>query len=251
MSSDVARAFVLALDHPKAAGGVFNIGTGEDRTVQDVATLLAAAMGRAGPAARDRRQGAGRRHPPLHSGHRQGLRKTSATSRWSDFARAWPNSPNGWRASRQTTASARRDANSKPGASSLMAADPPRPRRGPSILWSPAARASSARTSPDRLLGVGHACHRLSTRCARPGVERNLAWLQERHGDAVTRVVADIRDAEAPRPRPLRRPMPCSTSPPRSRSRPAWWTRSTISRSTSRRRSTCSRRCAARDAHAR
>ncbi|MBE7186425.1 MAG: SDR family NAD(P)-dependent oxidoreductase, partial [Methylobacterium mesophilicum] len=43
---DVARAFVLALDHPKAAGGVFNIGSGEDRSVNDVATLLAEAMGR-------------------------------------------------------------------------------------------------------------------------------------------------------------------------------------------------------------
>lgn len=43
---DVARAFLLALDHPRAAGGVFNIGSGEDRTVNEVATLLAAAMGR-------------------------------------------------------------------------------------------------------------------------------------------------------------------------------------------------------------
>ena len=43
---DVARAFVLALDHPKAAGGVFNIGSGEDRSVNEVAALLADAMGR-------------------------------------------------------------------------------------------------------------------------------------------------------------------------------------------------------------
>ena len=43
---DVARAFLLALDHPKAVGGVYNIGSGEDRSVQDVATLLADAMGR-------------------------------------------------------------------------------------------------------------------------------------------------------------------------------------------------------------
>jgi len=32
---------------------------------------------------------------------------------------------------------------------------------------------------------------------ARPGVERNLAWLQERHGAAITARIADIRDAEA------------------------------------------------------
>ena len=43
---DVARAFLLALDHPKAAGGVFNIGSGEVRSVDEVATLLAEAMHR-------------------------------------------------------------------------------------------------------------------------------------------------------------------------------------------------------------
>ena len=31
---------------------------------------------------------------------------------------------------------------------------------------------------------------------SRPGVERNLAWLTERHGDAVTAIVADIRDED-------------------------------------------------------
>ncbi|MCW6507177.1 NAD-dependent epimerase/dehydratase family protein [Lichenifustis flavocetrariae] len=43
---DVARAFLLALDKPEAAGGVYNIGSGEDRSVNDVATMLAEAMGR-------------------------------------------------------------------------------------------------------------------------------------------------------------------------------------------------------------
>jgi dTDP-L-rhamnose 4-epimerase len=43
---DVARAFILALDRPEADGQVFNIGSGEDRTVEDVALLQAAAMGR-------------------------------------------------------------------------------------------------------------------------------------------------------------------------------------------------------------
>ncbi len=43
---DVAQAFMLALDHPEAAGGVYNIGSGEARTVTEVATLLADAMGR-------------------------------------------------------------------------------------------------------------------------------------------------------------------------------------------------------------
>jgi len=41
---DVAEAFVLALEHPKAAGEVFNIASGEDRTVAEVAALLSVAM---------------------------------------------------------------------------------------------------------------------------------------------------------------------------------------------------------------
>jgi dTDP-L-rhamnose 4-epimerase len=48
--SDVARAFILALERPEAAGGVFNIGSGEHRTVSEVAELLAGAMGRHGTA---------------------------------------------------------------------------------------------------------------------------------------------------------------------------------------------------------
>jgi dTDP-L-rhamnose 4-epimerase len=43
---DVAQAFVLALEHPGAAGEVYNIGSGEDRSVRDVADLLASAMTR-------------------------------------------------------------------------------------------------------------------------------------------------------------------------------------------------------------
>jgi dTDP-L-rhamnose 4-epimerase len=44
--SDVARAFLLALDRPEANGEVFNIGSGEDRSVEEVARLQAASMGR-------------------------------------------------------------------------------------------------------------------------------------------------------------------------------------------------------------
>lgn len=43
---DVARAFLLALDREEADGQVFNIGSGVDRTVEEVARLQAAAMGR-------------------------------------------------------------------------------------------------------------------------------------------------------------------------------------------------------------
>lgn len=43
---DVADAFVRALETPEAAGRVLNIGSGQDRSVVDVATDLARAMGR-------------------------------------------------------------------------------------------------------------------------------------------------------------------------------------------------------------
>jgi dTDP-L-rhamnose 4-epimerase len=43
---DVAQAFVRALEVSEADGGVFNIGSGEDRSVEEVARLQAAAMGR-------------------------------------------------------------------------------------------------------------------------------------------------------------------------------------------------------------
>jgi dTDP-L-rhamnose 4-epimerase len=45
--SDVARAFLLALNTPEADGEVFNIGSGVDHTVEAVARLQAASMGRA------------------------------------------------------------------------------------------------------------------------------------------------------------------------------------------------------------
>ncbi|MFC0410738.1 NAD-dependent epimerase/dehydratase family protein [Roseomonas elaeocarpi] len=45
---DVARAFLLALESPKAVGGVYNVASGVDRTVQEVAADLARAMGRDG-----------------------------------------------------------------------------------------------------------------------------------------------------------------------------------------------------------
>ncbi|WP_046862194.1 SDR family NAD(P)-dependent oxidoreductase [Microvirga massiliensis] len=43
---DVAEAFVLGLEHERAPGGVFNVGSGEDRSVSEVARLLASAMDR-------------------------------------------------------------------------------------------------------------------------------------------------------------------------------------------------------------
>src|SRR3546814_4551863 len=43
---DVARAFADALELPEAAGETFNIGSGRDRSVAEVAVELARAMGR-------------------------------------------------------------------------------------------------------------------------------------------------------------------------------------------------------------
>lgn len=43
---DVTDAFVLALGHPRAAGAVYNIASGEPATVATAARLLGAAMGR-------------------------------------------------------------------------------------------------------------------------------------------------------------------------------------------------------------
>ena len=43
---DVARAFVMALEKPGIAGEVFNVGSGQDRSVLEIGQLLAEAMGR-------------------------------------------------------------------------------------------------------------------------------------------------------------------------------------------------------------
>lgn len=48
----------------------------------------------------------------------------------------------------------------------------------------------------DRLAGEGHEVVVFDA-LARPGVERNLAWLNQRHGARVTHVRADIRDTDA------------------------------------------------------
>ena len=45
----------------------------------------------------------------------------------------------------------------------------------------------------DLLAGEGHRV-RVYDALSRPGVERNLSWLQERHGNAIEPVIADVRD---------------------------------------------------------
>src|SRR4051812_34382088 len=47
----------------------------------------------------------------------------------------------------------------------------------------------------DRLAGEGHEII-VYDALSRPGVERNLAWLQSRHGNRITSVVGDVRDED-------------------------------------------------------
>lgn len=44
--TDVAKAFMLALEKPEAVGQVYNVGSGHDRSVAQIGEMLAAAMGR-------------------------------------------------------------------------------------------------------------------------------------------------------------------------------------------------------------
>ena len=69
---DVARAFVLALEHPGAAGQVFNVGSGEDRSILQIGEMLAARDGPAGARSGNPGQGPHRRHQALLLRHPQG-----------------------------------------------------------------------------------------------------------------------------------------------------------------------------------
>jgi CDP-paratose 2-epimerase len=48
----------------------------------------------------------------------------------------------------------------------------------------------------DRLAGEGHEIIVFDA-LSRPGVERNLRWLRDRHGSRITSIVADVRDEDA------------------------------------------------------
>jgi CDP-paratose 2-epimerase len=47
----------------------------------------------------------------------------------------------------------------------------------------------------DRLAGEGHDIVILDA-LSRPGVERNLAWLEDRHGSRITSIIGDVRDED-------------------------------------------------------
>jgi nucleoside-diphosphate-sugar epimerase len=90
-----------------------------------------------------------------------------------------------------------------------------------------------------RLLSSGRKV-RVLDNLARPGVELNLQWLREQHGDRLQVVTADIRDEKA-----VTQAVAGTTqvfhfaSRPRSRSPPAWTFLVKTSSSTRKARSTC------------
>ena len=130
---DVARAFALALEEPAAAGQVFNVGSGEDRSILEIGTLLAQAMGRPDLAPGNPGQGAHGRHSSLllRRVARRATRWASRRARTS--AGDWRNSPNGWRGRRRRTGWNRRGASSKRGASLHERAEPS--RNAPPAFW--------------------------------------------------------------------------------------------------------------------
>ena len=193
---DVAQAFVLALEHPKAAGEVFNIGSGEDRSVQRGRRAARAGDGPAGPRARDHRQGARRRHPPLHRRYRQGSQQELGFAPRRDFARGPRRARRmgraaGGRGPRRTrpARSSKREGSSHDGGERLGA---PARRAGPVLITGGAGFIGS--NLADRLAREGHDVL-VYDALARPGrreQSRLAAASATRSGSRA--VIGDIRD---------------------------------------------------------
>ncbi len=187
-STDVARACRLALEVAAAAGQVFNIGSGRQYTVREIARAMGEVLGREHIAAGDHRQVPGRRHPPLLRRHHPGAagaRLRAADHRSSTGLRELASWLEGQVAcDRVAEASAGAGRAGVDGMSRFngkvtdkTVADHRRrrlhrhqPRRPP---WPP--RASRVR---------------LLDNLSRPGVEQNLQWLRDTHGDRVSIEVA-------------------------------------------------------------
>ena len=218
MSRTSPEAFVLALEHPQAAGrGLQHRQRRGPLGRARSATLLARGDGPAGSRARDRRQGARRRHPALHRRHRQGA-ATSSASRAAARLRRRPR-----RTGRMGRAAAGRGpGRPRPGGSSKRGgwshdgggASPARPRRP--VLdhrrrrlhrLEPRRPAAARRPRRHRLRRAGPAGRRAQPRLAAGAPRR--ADLGRRSAD-----VRDARRARGARPRTRRR---CSTSRRRSR----------------------------------
>src|SRR3546814_4335008 len=76
---DVARAFAQALEQPAAAGGVFNIASGQPRTIESVARDIGRAMGQEiePSITGERRAGDIRHRSEEHTSELQSLMRTS------------------------------------------------------------------------------------------------------------------------------------------------------------------------------
>ena len=110
---DVASAFVLALEHPAAPGGVFNIGSGESVSVREVAEMLGAAMGRTDlpPHILGKARTGDIRH--CFADITRARARSLASSRVIRCAPTWVSWQPGFGASRRSTGPRRRVANSR------------------------------------------------------------------------------------------------------------------------------------------
>ena len=81
----MARACLLALRSEAAAGQVFNIGSGQSRTVQSIARDLAAALGKdIAPQITGRSRAGDIRHCFADTGFAERVLGFKATTRWED-----------------------------------------------------------------------------------------------------------------------------------------------------------------------
>ena len=212
--TDVARACRLALDVPDAAGRVFNIGSGRSYTVREVAERVAKAVGmphvlpdvsgkyRVG----DIRHCFARR-PAGQAG--AGVRAADAVGGRVGRAGRVAGHPDGRRPGRRGHGRAgppraghlmtgeRRD-ETPMGNGSKPPSPPLPPVGGPPTLITGGCGFIGTNLA-DRLLAAGRPVVVFDD-LSRPGVERNLAYLQRAHGERLLRVdVADVRDAAAVR----------------------------------------------------
>ena len=191
---DVAQAFVLALEHPAAAGQVFNIGSGQDRSVREVARDP---RPRHGPRRISSRRSRARRGPATSAtaspiSARSG--RSSATRRGADFAEGAGGTRRlGRRTSRpiDRVAEARRELEARgswrDGARSRDTADPAhRPDHR---------RRRLHRREPRRPARAGRARRHRLRRADAPRRRGQPRLAAARHPDRISAVVADIRDA--------------------------------------------------------
>ena len=188
---------------PEAAGGTYNIGSGEDRPYRD------GGRDPAGPNPWDGRTlppeitGKARTGDVRHNipGHRPQARRELGYAAATDFSRRArrtrrmggpPRAGNRARPHRGSQARARSPrAGGLTAGSSNGVARPTLGGRRPVLVTGGAGFIGS--NIADRLAREGHDVLVYDV-LARPGVERNLAWLQDNHPERVSHVVADVRD---------------------------------------------------------